>query len=305
MKPQNSQLLTGLALTLAPATAAFAGDADVRVHAPARGGEVELRISLGSGGETVRPVPITWRPGMTAEDKMFQIVNFLRDQNPPWNVDPLSYSADEAYVVFHDFHPGTTITIGPGTTGEAEDSATAAAVTSSAVEFDGPFDPFAQPGQPAIFTAGLVSDVGRLSVQISAQELGFQTHGPIICQALFQRLAPHAAQYGAQIVYAGDRLEITFDPAYTLTRGGVIFGTTSPSTGCRGSIVMPNAPPTCPQDIDGDGMVGLGDLALVLAAFGSSSGDPAFNPDADLDQDGNVGLSDLAQILAAFGSRCP
>ena len=54
---------------------------------------------------------------------------------------------------------------------------------------------------------------------IVAPELQFQTEGPIICQALFQRLAPRAPQYGAQINYAGDRLDIYFDPAYTVTTG--------------------------------------------------------------------------------------
>ena len=84
---------------------------------------------------------------------------------------------------------------------------------------------------------GIVTDVGLLREQISAADLNFQTDGPLICQALFQRLAPRAPQYGAQINYAGDRLEVYFDPAYTVTQGGVIFGTTSPSPGCAGSIL--------------------------------------------------------------------
>jgi hypothetical protein len=96
--------------------------------------------------------------------------------------------------------------------------------------------------QPAIFTAGIVTDVGELSVRLSAQELNFQTDGPIICQALFQRLAPRAPQYGAQINYAHDRLEVYFDPAYTVTQGGVIFGTTSPSPGSSGQILLPPDP---------------------------------------------------------------
>jgi hypothetical protein len=92
----------------------------------------------------------------------------------------------------------------------------------------GHFQPFFEPGLPAIFTAGIVTDVGELTVQVSAQELSFQTDGPIICQALFQRLAPRAPQYGAQINYAGDRLEVYFDPAYTVTQGGIIFARSRP-----------------------------------------------------------------------------
>jgi len=56
-----------------------------------------------------------------------------------------------------------------------------------------------------------------------------------------------------------------------------------------------------PGDIDGDGHVGLADLALLLSAFGSCDGDPAYNPPTDLDGDGCVSLSDLATLLANFG----
>ncbi|GIK15535.1 MAG: hypothetical protein BroJett003_04990 [Planctomycetota bacterium] len=110
------------------------------------------------------------------------------------------------------------------------------------VVFESFFEPFDVNLQPAIFRAGIVTDVGELSVQVSAAELNFQTEGPIICQALFQRLAPRAPQYGAQINYAGDRLEVYFDPAYTVTQGGVLFGTTSPSPGCSGGLPLMESP---------------------------------------------------------------
>lgn len=110
------------------------------------------------------------------------------------------------------------------------------------VVFENHFEPFDNHNQPAIFTAGIITDVGELSTQVSAQELNFQTDGPIICQALFQRLAPRAPQYGAQINYAGDRLEVYFDPAYTVTQGGIIFGTNSPSPGCSGQLPLSESP---------------------------------------------------------------
>ncbi len=59
----------------------------------------------------------------------------------------------------------------------------------------------------------------------------------------------------------------------------------------------------CPGDVDGDGDVGLNDLAGLLAEFGQSC-----NPDpcaADLDNDGDVDLNDLAGLLANFGTSCP
>jgi len=56
-----------------------------------------------------------------------------------------------------------------------------------------------------------------------------------------------------------------------------------------------------PGDLDGDGDVDLGDLAELLAAYGSCDGDPDYNPDADLDDSGCVDLSDLALLLSNYG----
>jgi len=58
----------------------------------------------------------------------------------------------------------------------------------------------------------------------------------------------------------------------------------------------------CPGDLDGDGMIGLGDLAILLANYGTPSGaDPE---DGDLDGDGDIDLEDLAALLARYGSAC-
>ncbi len=56
-----------------------------------------------------------------------------------------------------------------------------------------------------------------------------------------------------------------------------------------------------PGDVDGDGDVDLADLAELLAAYGSCTGDANYNPDADLDDSGCVDLSDLAMLLAHYG----
>lgn len=55
-------------------------------------------------------------------------------------------------------------------------------------------------------------------------------------------------------------------------------------------------------DINGDCHVDLSDLTLLLAAFGSCNGDPAYNADADLDASGCIDLADLSSLLAQFGS---
>lgn len=61
-------------------------------------------------------------------------------------------------------------------------------------------------------------------------------------------------------------------------------------------------PPACPGDADGDGMVGLGDLALMIQNWDTAV--PA-GTQGDLDQDGFVGLSDLAIAIQNWDSVCP
>ncbi len=58
----------------------------------------------------------------------------------------------------------------------------------------------------------------------------------------------------------------------------------------------------CYGDLDGDGIVGLADLARLLSRYGTTSG--AVYADGDLDGDGSVDLSDLAALLAVYGTTC-
>jgi len=56
---------------------------------------------------------------------------------------------------------------------------------------------------------------------------------------------------------------------------------------------------TRPEDLDGDGVVGSGDLGILLASWGPC---PVGAPcPADLDGDGAVGSGDLGILLAAWG----
>lgn len=67
--------------------------------------------------------------------------------------------------------------------------------------------------------------------------------------------------------------------------------------------VVTNCGCACAGDVDGNGIVELADLALLLSAFGTSG--PFGNPCVDIDGNGIVELADLAQLLSAFGSSCP
>ena len=57
----------------------------------------------------------------------------------------------------------------------------------------------------------------------------------------------------------------------------------------------------CAADVDGDGDTDLADLAALLAAYGTSVGEPGYNDSADFDADGDVDLADLAFLLADYG----
>lgn len=61
----------------------------------------------------------------------------------------------------------------------------------------------------------------------------------------------------------------------------------------------------CVADLDGDGVVALGDLARVLASYGQHSTGAAFDAESDLNSDGVIDLGDLAAALAVYGQTCP
>jgi hypothetical protein len=56
----------------------------------------------------------------------------------------------------------------------------------------------------------------------------------------------------------------------------------------------------CPGDLNGDFLVDLADLALLLSGFGTGTGYGA----GDLDYDGDVDIADLAVMLSLYGTTC-
>lgn len=92
---------------------------------------------------------------------------------------------------------------------------------------------------------------------------------------------------------------------FTFTELGVIDYFCIPHGSSMQGRVTVVAPAPCPADLNGDRTIDLSDLAQLLAAFGASSGEPAFDADADLNASGTVDLTDLAQLLSVFGEPCP
>jgi len=98
------------------------------------------------------------------------------------------------------------------------------------------------------------------------------------------------AVFGLQGGLAGSPPTL-FAGGFFSTAGGVAAARVAAWVGC--------ATPPCPGDFDGDGAVGLGDLALLLANYGV--GAPAAG---DIDGDSDVDLSDLTLFLSLYGSTC-
>jgi len=65
--------------------------------------------------------------------------------------------------------------------------------------------------------------------------------------------------------------------------------------------VFYNAGPDCPGDLDGDGEVGLSDLAELLAHYGDET---TSYYEGELTGDGVINLSDLAALLSVYGDTC-
>jgi len=62
-------------------------------------------------------------------------------------------------------------------------------------------------------------------------------------------------------------------------------------------------PPPCSfADFNGDNQVNFQDLGPFSAAYGSSSGDPDYNPDADFNSDGAVNFQDLGPFSGCYGT---
>ena len=61
-------------------------------------------------------------------------------------------------------------------------------------------------------------------------------------------------------------------------------------------------PDDCPEDLNGDRVIGLADLSQLLANYGLTSG--AEHSDGDIDGDADVDITDLSTLLAAYGTTC-
>ena len=126
---------------------------------------------------------------------------------------------------------------------------------------------------------------------------------PIIDYALFS-LAPGSASLMAFGVDAADVCFTDFTGAFAVYAPSATLGLMGAPGGFPGTgdnldaLEIP-----CPGDLNGDGIVGLSDLAILLSNYGMAAG--ATYANGDIDGDGDVDLSDLAALLSVYGILCP
>ena len=98
---------------------------------------------------------------------------------------------------------------------------------------------------------------------------------------------PGNLTFGWTVDLEGDR-GIVSAPFFQANRGAIFV-----YSGLSGVCI--------PGDLNGDGMVDLADLGILLADFGCTGGSCA----GDIDGDGDTDLADLGILLANFGQSCP
>ena len=99
-----------------------------------------------------------------------------------------------------------------------------------------------------------------------------------------------------QIVVTRDGLPLfnITDRNYPGAQGSIAVYGFSQDNILLSNVCITPLPTICPSDLDGDGIVGASDLAILLGAWGTAN--------ADLDGDSMTGASDLAILLGSWGS---
>lgn len=96
--------------------------------------------------------------------------------------------------------------------------------------------------------------------------------------------------------FVADAAPAAGDATITLFKPG------TPGSITASTIVPQAAVPACPGDADGDGLVGLSDVAGVIGAWGALVINPGAAP--DFDASGVVDLGDIAVVITRWGMSC-
>lgn len=291
------RFLLAVPCVLALATGALADNKTVEMEFsdPGNAQDATVTITLVDTAKEVgdpnreRRIPVTIPGNSTAEDKEAAIAAELNAKGVTAN-----RLRGMSGVRLPNINKHVEVKFDNGGTME-HDVLSANAPVNGKISYMGQFDPFnPNTNQPAVFTAGVVTDLGRAEVSITSQEINFQTDGFIICDELFHRLQGQAAQIGAFLVPLGEEIQVDFDPAAVQQIGGVIYGTDSPTDGCGGSIVA-----GYPELVlDYDQMIGGQDTTLTVT--GANAGQRVY-----FTYGFNTGLTYISQLDITLDLAAP
>ena len=99
------------------------------------------------------------------------------------------------------------------------------------------------------------------------------------------------------------------DLRFALDGSGELWITTKQDGFIRRLIGGTGADPDCAgcffMDTVCDGVIDILDVQQVLNAFGTSVGDPGYNPALDIVDDGTINILDAQSVLNHFGETVP
>ena len=143
------------------------------------------------------------------------------------------------------------------------------------------------------FNAGLASVLPGLESSLGIDIIAVDTF------ALFNQIVADPAAFGLTNVtnrIVQDDLSLVGDPNTWLFWDEI--HPTAVAHDIYAHWVLPQLPVPCPEDLDGSGVIDLGDLSEVLFNFGAG-------PGGDVNGDGATDLADLSAVLFSFGVACP
>lgn len=235
MRSTTIKALATAGLVALLAAPAFAGSVSFKFTKPENKRDSTVTINVyDSANNRVGGASAVIKPGMTAEQKRDAIKAALEAQG--FTVTSTGTPPQDPGITISGLKNGRKVYFNCGSTGEGNDSATAKAASFSSISFAGGFSSTDWGGHPAVFTAGVQTDLGSAVVSYQASDFppGTNVPGTLIADRLFSELLPAASDLGAILSLAGNTISVTFDASSTQEGGGVTFGTTSPGSGLTG-----------------------------------------------------------------------
>lgn len=239
-------LMAGLAL--APATAK-AADVDLEFTTPTNDVATTVTVDIGA-----TRISVLIPPGTSAPEKRNLIRNAIRaNAVPRFTVEDNGPTG----LTIRFLTRGTVVTFSPARTGEAADRQVAGQIVTSLIGWGNTvYDAVDVNGDPSLFTAGVISDLGEAQVTLSALDLP-ALDSETIAASLFEELVPQVAGLGVSLLNVGSQLQFTYDRLVT-TGGGIIFGTTALTEGLFGSVVVDEVPEPASLALVGMGLAAAG-----------------------------------------------